>query len=136
VDGDFRTIQEQIHNYELIVQECKQIQQNQWVLMLNQKMLENTKFFKSSAYDLDAQALQYKLNYYTGIIPTEDAEQFKRLIFRVSKGNAYTQVLQVGDEDQTASVYMVVFAGGVHHSLKTRVTRVCDSFGGRRFDIP
>jgi hypothetical protein len=31
---------------------------------------------------------------------------------------------------------MVVFAGGVHQVLRSRIDRVCDSFGGRRFDIP
>ena len=37
-------------------------------------MLKDTSFFKNSNIDLDMQSLQYKLNYYTGVIATQDTE--------------------------------------------------------------
>ena len=78
------------------------------------------------------------------MISQSDSERFKRLIFRVSKGNAWSylvnadpeEVFQIGTENQKICVFMIVFSGGQQDILRSRVNKVCESFNARRYDTP
>lgn len=55
-------------------------------------VLKNTsKFFENSQY-IEIQQNEFKLNFITGVINKEDELRFKRMIFRISKGNCYTTI--------------------------------------------
>lgn len=94
------------------------------VLQENRKMLKNTLLFQNQDIEsFDLQSLKYKLNYYSGIIKTEESERFKRILFRISKGNAWTHVIpidirdEIEEETEPISVYLTVFQGGMHQIL-------------------
>lgn len=67
--------------------------------------------------------------------------RFKKLIFRTTRGNALTYFSDFPNpiEDyygkkQWKTVYVVVFQEG--DTLRDKITRICDSFMGERFEIP
>lgn len=75
-----------------------------------------------------------------GVIDQEELPRLRKLIFRGTKGKSYvyTQTIEVpeGSEEDTKSkaVYIVVYWSGNH--IRDKLYKICDSFGGSRFDLP
>ena len=83
----------------------------------------------------------------TGIIDGEDLQNFKRIVFRTSKGNVFTSYLEIEQDyvhvdhliqkakkPSEKFVFVLFFAGSNEQNLRKRLIKVCDSFGARRFD--
>eukprot|EP01017_Pseudomicrothorax_dubius_P037966 TRINITY_DN562_c0_g1_i6.p1 TRINITY_DN562_c0_g1~~TRINITY_DN562_c0_g1_i6.p1 ORF type:complete len:853 (-),score=233.70 TRINITY_DN562_c0_g1_i6:186-2744(-) len=101
-----------------------------------------------------------RVSFIAGTIATEDTLRFKRMVFRVSRGNTWTIVTDIpphkpeaGDaaheednfldivDPQTGtavrrSVFLVVYQGGAYDTMKSKLTKICDSFGAQRFNLP
>ena len=105
--------------------------------------LEN-QFNRNSDIEL-ANEEEVRLRYLAGIINSEDVSNFKKLIYRVTKGTTYTQTSQINyNEGEQAeqymktfkdpedaggriskTVFMIIFSGGFHNMLKNKINRVC-----------
>jgi V-type H+-transporting ATPase subunit a len=90
-----------------------------------------------------------KVNYIVGTINTIDTDRFRRMIFRVSKGNAWVNLKNIDQQDlgqnyrdpktltaMEKDVFLIVYPGGMMDVLKAKLTRFCDSFNCNRFGIP
>jgi len=74
-----------------------------------------------------------------GAILQTEKEKMKKLMFRATRGNALTffsDFTETGFNGHQIhkTVYLVVFQEGVR--MRERVTRICDSFMGQRFELP
>jgi hypothetical protein len=58
----------------------------------------------------------------------------KKLLFRSTQGKAVTYFREFKQGDVLKAAYMVIFNDTP--SARTRVTKVCESFMGQRFDVP
>lgn len=95
-----------------------------------------------------------RLSYLAGSIDSSEAPRFKRMVFRISRGNTWTilkDIEPVTDEkgevkDQIIdpltgelvkkSVFLIVYQGGASDTLRSKLNRVADSFGASKFGIP
>lgn len=78
--------------------------------------------------------MEGNLQFIAGTIKRDEMERMKRMLFRNTRGQALTY-FKTFDQDEVEKVaYLVVFnaAGG----NKDRVQKICDSFMGKRFEIP
>ena len=63
------------------------------------------------------------------------------MVFRVSRGNALTHFKDLehtftdqNGSEQHKSVYIIIFQEG--EIMRDRLTKLCDGFDGKRFDLP
>lgn len=77
-----------------------------------------------------------------GTIQQSEEERLKKLIFRASRGKAYTQFFNLSEKiydyygrELNVSVYFVVFPLGSSF-LKERLRKVCESFMGEKYELP
>lgn len=83
------------------------------------------------------------VDFLTGVITRHDKQRFKRMIFRVSRGNALTIFIEIKksmEDPFTGSqiykdVFIIFFQAGEQSNLKRRIERICDSFGARRYTV-
>jgi len=81
------------------------------------------------------------ITHIAGTIDVDEKDRLKRLLFRATRGKAltffqdYKQLSKAGRAPQKdKSVYIVVFQEG--RQIRERITRICDSFLGQRFEVP
>ena len=77
-----------------------------------------------------------------GTIQKDEQVKFKKMIFRASRGMAYTSFYDLKENTydyygnvQNTTVYFVVYPSDLK-SLTDKLTRVADSFMGNRFELP
>jgi len=85
-------------------------------------------------------ATPIRFSYLAGLILKENILRFKKLIYRVTRGNAMTIIEDIKNTDQQAlktalkkSIYVVIFQES--ENLRAAITRVCDSFESEVFDL-
>lgn len=84
---------------------------------------------------------QVNLSYFGGILDKKYQTQLQKMVFRISKGNAYTLFREVNgelftqmdiqyDEPQYQSKiqFMIVYQSGQHDVLRNKLQRAMDSF--------
>lgn len=74
------------------------------------------------------------LQFIAGTIKRDEMERMKRMLFRNTRGQALTYFKTFMQDEVEKVAYLVVFnaSGG----NKDRVQKICDSFMGKRFEIP
>ena len=80
----------------------------------------------------------------TGVIKKSDVMRFKRMVFRASRGNALTEIMEIEkpfidiktNEMVQKAVFLILYREGDSDALKRRLSRITDSFGGKVFQIP
>lgn len=80
-------------------------------------------------------------NYLCGIIAVDQQAQFRRMLYRVSRGNAFARFADIAGtledpatgEQQRKSVFYVMVLG---KQLLQRVARMCDLFKASVYDLP
>jgi hypothetical protein len=85
-----------------------------------------------------------RLNYLAGILDREESQRFKRMVFRITKGNSWTyfedvqlraneEIKEEEEKDMPMkTVFIVVYQGGVLDLLKTKLNKLCESFGASK----
>lgn len=69
------------------------------------------------------------------------------MIFRVTKGNAYTEIADINWEGDNVidpvslkaidkKVFIIVYPGGTMDIIKNKLNRICDSFNCSKFGFP
>lgn len=79
-----------------------------------------------------------------GIIDKEDITRFKRMIFRVTRGNALTVFYDVEEQLRDPktdlvlqkSVFFILYQGDEQSVVSNKLARICDTIGIRRYDVP
>ena len=84
-------------------------------------------------------AAESNLTKVAGVIAKTEIERLRRLIFRATKGKSFMYVQDYeADEDvldaNRRSVYIIMYWDGRH--ISERISRICDSFSGERFQLP
>lgn len=81
------------------------------------------------------------VSHLVGTINTGEKDRLRRIVFRASRGNALIEfkdmdkpVFNSENQPESKTVYIIVFQEG--EEIRHKLTGVCDSFSGKRFDIP
>lgn len=91
--------------------------------------------------------------YLCGVMNASEFEKFQKLIYRVSRGNSFLKVLSIPFEKNEKGefincefddhknpiqkfVFFLAFPRGSSDALRTRLVRLCDSFGVRKYNLP
>ena len=76
-----------------------------------------------------------------GTIESSEIMNFKRLVFRATRGKVLSYIETIDDQiltyqgrSLTKAVYVLVFEEG--HYVRDRIERICDSFQSNRFPLP
>lgn len=80
-------------------------------------------------------------NFVCGVIPTDNEEQFRRMLYRISRGNSvcrFTDIEEklkdpVSGEEMKKSVFWVVFLG---QHLAPRIRKMCDILRATIYELP
>ena len=82
-----------------------------------------------------------KVSNIIGTIGMDEKERFKKLVFRATRGNALTHfkdfekpVIDYFGNSVMKSVYVIMFPEG--EAIREKLTRLCDSFLGEKYEIP
>ena len=79
-----------------------------------------------------------------GIIESEDINRFKRMVFRITRGNALSFFYEIVDAEvdvkkknpEKKSVFYIMYQGDQSGNISNRLGRICDTIGIRRYQIP
>lgn len=83
-----------------------------------------------------------------GVVSKEEAQRFKKTVFRVTRGNNWTYMNDINiklpnydDTDKkgtevTKTAFIVFFQGGEHDIIKNKLSKICDAFGTSKFSLP
>ena len=84
------------------------------------------------------------ISYLAGTIGKEETFRFKKLVFRATRGKAYTYFRDLDTsgladysgtlDKRLRSVYVIVFQEGVN--TRSKLTKICESFMGHQIDVP
>jgi V-type H+-transporting ATPase subunit a len=99
-----------------------------------------------------------RFSYLAGVINREDAGRFKKILFRVTRGMAFTSITDIikpkltekkdtqvqstyfkegiSTETKDKSVFLIVYQGGALDMMRGRLNRICESFGASKYGIP
>lgn len=104
---------------------------------------------KKSSIHIDDSLKNVHLSYLTGVINKLDTLTFKRLVFRSTKGNAFTFIEDVQEDMLTLlgkqnqkekalekSIFLLIFQGGSESFMKKKLVKICESFQAIRIGIP
>jgi V-type H+-transporting ATPase subunit a len=80
----------------------------------------------------------------TGVMNLEDVNRFKRMVFRVTRGNALTITINIDElfKDPVSGlqypkvVFIVRYRGNLEGAMRANLVKICDSLGAHRYNIP
>lgn len=90
-------------------------------------------------------SVQSNLSFVSGVINAADANRFKRMIFRVSRGRAITTFFDLIIENSTLNIkqekkiFNVFYQSSIMTSedyLKRKILNICDMLGASKYEIP
>lgn len=95
----------------------------------------------SADQDGPAKGANVRLGFVTGVVPTEKAEAFERVLFRATRGNMFLKTSPIeGKVEDPASgekilktVFVVFFAG---ERARQKILKICEAFGANRYPFP
>ncbi|CAD8069646.1 unnamed protein product [Paramecium primaurelia] len=144
-------IQEMSNNLQNLLDRVDQITEQKLVLEKAKEILGKSMFSQSTPHNLNDYQ-QLKFGQLIGVIDKEDETRFKRIMFRITKGNAWVNIVDLLPEKQHHQIktqidlnrpsqprclYVVVYPGMNDQStLKQKLLKVCDSFSKNRIEYP
>ncbi|CAD8075273.1 unnamed protein product [Paramecium primaurelia] len=146
-------IQEQSANLQNLLDRVNIITEQQLVLENAKEILGQSMFQQQTPHNPNDYQ-QLKFGQLIGVIEKEEEVRFKRIIFRVTKGNAWVQIKDLNNQEidnsmrqsfhlnqnNTSSprcLYVIVYPGADESSsLKMKLLKVCDSFNRQRIEYP
>ncbi|CAD8152710.1 unnamed protein product [Paramecium pentaurelia] len=160
IDKKHQQLIEQSTNMENLHERRNKLIEHKSVLLKGEALLGQS-FFQPANYVAegyvnlqgkeldDIKVLQgsVKFNYLVGVINKEDQIRFKRIIFRITKGNAWMNTMDI-ESDQIVdtknddakiikSVFVVVYPGGGGSNVITnKLNKICESFQVAKYTFP
>ncbi|CAD8142676.1 unnamed protein product [Paramecium pentaurelia] len=151
---------EQVNNLEYLYEKRNKLIEHKYVMIKGQAILGKS-FFQTANYvaegfmNIQGKQLDYikllqgsiKFNYLVSVINKEDKIRFKRIIFRITKGNVWMNIMDIDNYeiiDTTnnnlrllKSVFVVVYPGGGGSNLITnKLHKICESFQITKYKFP
>ena len=91
--------------------------------------------------------------YICGVIKAEEIEKFQKLVYRISRGNSFLKLIDLPmEKDEKGnwinvelteqgtpilkSVFFLAFQTGVGDMMRSKYSKLCDSFGVRKYNLP
>ena len=71
-----------------------------------------------------------------GVIDAEDSLRFKRIVFRITKGNNLIFMSDIKGEDTPKNAFFIAFQSGEHEYIKNKLKKVCESFQASTYETP
>ncbi|CAD8156140.1 unnamed protein product [Paramecium pentaurelia] len=168
LDEKYSQLIEQIQNLEQICVRKNTLFEHKAVLIKSKEVLGPTYYTKGRNVAINPQiggvpdqqkVVQplYNLNYLVGVVDRLEANRFKRMVFRASKGNAWIVLSDIEysridaslesvnlDSDKSAAknlekqrtVFLIVYTGGGQDFLRAKLNKICDSFNCAKFVLP
>lgn len=140
----FETMENDLQNYEdsMILQLKNYEQLTTGMEFLKEKRVVLSK--AREAFNIEGQLGGSLFSRIAGIIENEDITRFKRMVFRITRGNALSVFSAVKDEEEDAkkkvihqkSVFFIMYQGDQSGNISTRLGRICDTIGIRRYALP
>jgi len=92
----------------------------------------------------NGQPRNFSFSSVTGVINDTDIQRFRGMIFRATRGNVlivFESIEElfknpVTDEEIKKSVFIIFYRGGSYDTLKTKLKKICDTFGVNTYLIP
>nr|CAI43262.1 V-ATPase a subunit 6_2 isotype of the V0 sector [Paramecium tetraurelia] len=148
----FDELEQEIERKKNHVQEIvDSITEQKLVLEKAKEVLGNSMFSQAIPHNVNDYQ-QLKFGQLIGVIDKEDETRFKRIMFRITKGNAWVNIVDLLPEKQHHQIktqidlnraqqprclYVVVYPGMNDQStLKQKLLKVCDSFAKNRIEYP
>jgi V-type H+-transporting ATPase subunit a len=142
---NFENLEVELEDYEnsLILQLKNYEQLNSGIVYLKEKKIILTKAREAFGIEGD----QYRGSIFSkiaGIIEDEDIIRFKRMIFRITRGNALTAFYEVKEPEEDVkkksntkkSLFFIMYQGDSAGNIANRLGRICDTIGIRRYPVP
>ena len=105
--------------------------------------------YQSAADDVDEKVSLFRgvqFFYLCGVIKTEDVGKMQRLVFRISRGNAYLHTTDLAFENEAEilnfnygvkkTAFFLVFQLGTHNLLKQNLKKALDSLNATFYTLP
>ncbi|CAD8160401.1 unnamed protein product [Paramecium octaurelia] len=146
-------IQEQSANLHNLLDRVNVITEQQLVLENAKEILGQSMFQQQTPHNAN-EYQQLKFGQLIGVIDKEEEVRFKRIIFRVTKGNAWVQIKDLNNEQidnsmrksfhlnqnntsQPRCLFVIVYPGAEESSsIRMKLMKVCDSFNRQRIEYP
>lgn len=156
VDGDlssnkipaqahFETLENELEGYEnSLISQLKNFEQ----LSAGMEYLYEKRVVVSKAREeLGVEAEQFGASIFSriaGVIENEDINRFKRMVFRITRGNALSVFYDVNEPEgdvkkkttEKKSVFFIMYQGDQSGNISNRLGRICDTIGIRRYALP
>ncbi|CAD8150157.1 unnamed protein product [Paramecium octaurelia] len=146
-------IQEQSANLQNLLDRVNIITEQKLVLENAKEILGQSVFQQQTPHNVNDYQ-QLKFGQIIGVIDKEEEVRFKRIIFRVTKGNAWVQIKDLNNEQidnsmrksfhlnqnnasQPRCLFVIVYPGAEESSsFRMKLMKVCDSFNRQRIEYP
>lgn len=157
LDQKVDALNEQIKTYDDLTDKFQKLQEFKKVLEKTRKYIgEGFRAQNAGGAGPEESKVDYvsnrdvRFNYLAGVIATEDKERFRRILFRVTRGMAWTALEDIEPEQQNAqiersmteaekqkrTVFLIVYQGGSFDMMRSKLNKVCDSFQASKYGIP
>nr|QBH22568.1 V-type proton ATPase subunit a [Philasterides dicentrarchi] len=156
IGDQHKWLEEQLKHYESL-QEKKNLLREYKAVLINAKKVFGDTFFqldnKEQNMDIHAMGLEQilenasQMSSIVGLIDASEALRFQRMVFRVTKGNTYSEIKDIDWQDdpiidpQTLlpldkKVFIIIYPRSSMDIIKNKLNRICDSFNCSKFGIP
>lgn len=155
VDVKFNKLKEFQETKRLLAEKIYHLNEKKSVLRLIQPLLPAAfgKYFDSSKVEENGSEPGIKFCYICGVINTEEAHKFQRLVYRMSRGNSFIQSINIEAEKNAdgkyvnvefdehgqiiaKSLFFLAFQKSQGDTLQKKLNRLCDDFLVRRHQLP
>ncbi|CAD8083665.1 unnamed protein product [Paramecium sonneborni] len=151
IENKKNNIQEMSNNLQNLLDRVDSITEQKLVLEKAKEILGKSIFSQSTPHNVNDYQ-QLKFGQLIGVIDKEDENRFKRIMFRITKGNAWVNIVDLLPEKQHHQIknqidlnrvsqprclYVIIYPGMNDQStMKQKLLKVCDSFCKNRIEYP
>jgi len=160
IDERAASISDHVKNYESLIENYHNLVEYRQVLIQTRPYIGDTDFRAQYAGENDETRAEISLrgnirfSYLAGVINREDSLRFKKILFRVTRGMAWTALMDIAkpkkaendhatfalDEASTETkektVFLIVYQGGSFDMMKAKLNKICEAFGASKYGIP
>jgi len=167
IEEKFTTMNDQIKNYDNLIDNYNHLVEWRQVLLQTRPYIGDSEFRAQNVSEGQSEEKgdflakgNIRFSYLAGVINREDSLRFKKILFRVTRGMAWTALMDIAkpkvpEKEQAANpnvnnyfkegtttevkektVFLIVYQGGSFDMMKGKLNRICESFGASRYGIP
>lgn len=143
VNSQHAKVEDQIVNYDQMLEQLNYMKEYRQVLVKNESVIESyLKDIKDQGMDSEGLSSR-SLRLVFGVVSRSSVEQFKKMVFRASKGCVliytfnFEEATAMSDEaDSSKCIFMLTYQDSSQHVLNKKIARICDALGVKQYDVP